>query len=137
MLTNLLIFFIHVCQVVELPISHNCVWTDSTIVEMWTGYLAFHYRATGVQSTHRRPESSTSKLYLSLQRQFSKQHARILYCTRCFTTRKVAGRTGLSGIAIICQSNPKDNSGRLGHLELSLVQSRTTWDIQGCSRHGV
>ena len=44
---------------------------------------------------------------------------------------------GLSGIAIICQSNPKDNSGHLGHLELSLVQSRTTWDIQGCSRHGV
>ena len=60
MLTNLLIFFIHVCQVVELPLSHNRAWTDSTTVEMWTGYLAFHYRATGVQSTHRRPESSTS-----------------------------------------------------------------------------
>ena len=35
MLTNLLIFFIHVCQVVELPLSHNRVWTDSTIVLQW------------------------------------------------------------------------------------------------------
>ena len=30
---------------------------------------------------------------------------------------------GLSGIAIICPSNPKDNCGLPGHLELSLVYS--------------
>ena len=94
MLTNSLIFFIHVCQVVELPLSHNRVWTDSTIVLQWLRKCG---QAILLSTTKQRESrvltGGQSLQHLSSTCHFSKQHARIIYCARCFTTQKVAGRT--------------------------------------------